>query len=665
MSIDDLIYQSKEISHLNFSEVKGPRIVLNMIVKNESRIIERCLRSAMPIIDAYCISDTGSTDNTVEIIQRIMSEAGKPGEVYQEPFQNFGYNRTHALIRAKKWGDYALLVDADMELRVEKEWSPALLTLDGYTIEQRSGTMNWSNTRFIRLSCGATCVGPTHEYYDFPSPCKTGHLRSVWIHDIGDGGAKADKFKRDIRLLSESLNKDPNNCRTHFYLAQSYKDCGETDKAIEHYKRRIELGGWNEEIFYSWLQMGHMWIRKNEPEKAVDAWFRGYNTLPSRSESLYEICKLWRERSLHAAAYAIYSIGSKIPYPQDCCLFIEKNVYDNLWYYEYSVLAWYLRLTIDHRLYMETAWKCTHKQNMLSNYKFYVQKLTRLAEVGVKSFNESVERMVAGRTQQFNSSTPSLLKFNNSYLMNIRYVSYAIRYDGSYDLRNNEDKITTIQKRVVLDKDFNEVKVEWLDGIEHPEDRYQGVEDVKLFYNGTLQYMGTVQDPDTKKLTIGLGNYTDGCLMTKCIPSPVGADVEKNWVDCGLNDGRLIYSWSPLRIGTIEQGALNFNQEVQMSPLFSDVRGSSCGVLLGADLWFLVHIVSYESPRVYYHMLVVLDAASFALRRHSVLFKFTDEPIEYSCGLLVEQERICIGYSTWDRTTQISVIPRHVIEKLF
>ena len=46
-----------------------PKLYLNMIVKNESRIIIRLLRSILPIIDGYCICDTGSTDNTIELIE--------------------------------------------------------------------------------------------------------------------------------------------------------------------------------------------------------------------------------------------------------------------------------------------------------------------------------------------------------------------------------------------------------------------------------------------------------------------------------------------------------------------------------------------------------------------------------------------------------------------
>ena len=65
-----------------------PFICLNMIVKNESRIICRLLNSALPIIDAYCICDTGSTDNTIELINSFFTERKIPGEVFVVPFRD-------------------------------------------------------------------------------------------------------------------------------------------------------------------------------------------------------------------------------------------------------------------------------------------------------------------------------------------------------------------------------------------------------------------------------------------------------------------------------------------------------------------------------------------------------------------------------------------------
>jgi len=221
--------------------VKGI-LCLNMIVKNESKIIERLLTSVVDIIDTYCISDTGSTDNTIDLIRTFMKKAGKPGEVFSEPFQNFGYNRSVALDRAANWGVYALLLDADMKL-VIKEFDRTKLTMPAYSLLQKNGGLEYYNTRIVKTGIGVRCVGPTHEYYDIPNGGQSGKLGSLLIEDIGDGGAKADKFERDIRLLSKSLELDPNNPRTHFYLGNSYRDTGKNVEAIQSYKRRVELGG--------------------------------------------------------------------------------------------------------------------------------------------------------------------------------------------------------------------------------------------------------------------------------------------------------------------------------------------------------------------------------------------------------------------------------------
>ncbi len=68
-----------------------------MIVKNESAIIIRLLESVIRYIDSYCICDTGSSDNTMELIQQFTSKHNITGVLYKESFRDFGYNRSHAL----------------------------------------------------------------------------------------------------------------------------------------------------------------------------------------------------------------------------------------------------------------------------------------------------------------------------------------------------------------------------------------------------------------------------------------------------------------------------------------------------------------------------------------------------------------------------------------
>ena len=96
-----------------------PTITLCMIVKDETHVIERCLRSVAPSIDRYDITDTGSTDGTPEKIKEIMDELGIPGEVYLSDWKGFGDHngkigsRTESLRNCDGKADYAWVIDAD------------------------------------------------------------------------------------------------------------------------------------------------------------------------------------------------------------------------------------------------------------------------------------------------------------------------------------------------------------------------------------------------------------------------------------------------------------------------------------------------------------------------------------------------------------------------
>jgi glycosyltransferase involved in cell wall biosynthesis len=124
------------------SEFKLPTICLNMIVKNESHIIEDSLNKLCNKIkfDYWVIVDTGSTDNTREIIENFFKSRNIPGELKYEEWQNFGYNRTVALNHAYNKTDLLLIFDADDELVGELPL-PSKITHDRYMV-----TFGKSNT---------------------------------------------------------------------------------------------------------------------------------------------------------------------------------------------------------------------------------------------------------------------------------------------------------------------------------------------------------------------------------------------------------------------------------------------------------------------------------------------------------------------------------------
>ena len=644
------------------------KLCLNMIVKNESRIIERLLESVLSIIDTYCICDTGSTDDTIEKIQSFMKKANKPGVVISEPFKNFGYNRTFALEKAKDWGEYALLLDADMKLVIEPTFSKDALTENGYSILQKNGNLEYMNIRLVKTGVGVRCLGPTHEYYDFPKGGSGNKLTTLWIDDIGDGGAKGDKFTRDARLLLEGIQEEPKNDRYHFYLANTYKNLGKFQDAIEYYKKRIQLGGWIEEIFYSCLETGNCYREIGDMPNAVFWWLEGFNRHPRRAESLYEVVKYYREVGKQQIAQVLCDVGIRIPFPKDDVLFIRNDVYNYLFEYEHSILSFYSGAKVDHYRYLELIGRNYNKQNVISNYKFYVKKLSNLGGIDT-DFCGTTEKMIGGRTDSFISSSPCILPQSEGYLMNIRYVNYKINPNGSYAFKHDDGKITTLQLVHWLNKDFTIYKTKWIDQVFNENLRYQGVEDVKVFSHcDELLFLGTVEHPTTGQISVGHGTYDlkKSMLLSTPYPSPKNSSCEKNWCYFHKKDGslKIVYAWMPLTIGEPGSDSITIQSTNSNVPaFFSNLRGSTNGCLVEDEVWFVCHLVEYSTPRNYYHCIVVLDADTLEYKRHSILFKFHSDCIEYCLGFVVEPKRFIFSYSRMDRTSAIMTLPRDVAEK--
>lgn len=649
-----------------------PFLCLNMIVKNESKIIRRLFDTVIPIIDSYCICDTGSTDNTIEIITNYFKEKKIPGEVFIIPFKDFGYNRTKSLERAEQWGKYALLLDADMLLEISPQFKKEDIVLDHYQVKQKNSSLDYYNTRIVRTDKGIKCVGVTHEYYDCPQGTVGGQMNTLEINDIGDGGAKSDKYERDIRLLTRGLLDDPKNVRYHFYLANSYRDYGsmtndrkQSKKAIKWYKKRIDMGGWDEELFMSCYEIGNIYNKLGKPDKAVYWWMEAYLYRRSRAESLYEIVKYYREKDARHAPLAAfyYELAAKIPYPKNDALFIRKAVYDHLLDYEYSILAYYMNWTIDHYKYLELLGKGNYG-NVISNYKFYVKRLSSLKPQKL-TFNEHAT--IVGHKDTFNPSSPSIIQFQDGYLMNQRYVNYFIEPNGNYTVN---EPITSFNRRITFDHDLNVIKKHDFDQLPKETGRYLGIEDVKIFkYGNDVLFIGTEQNLQTKKLSVSAGQYPlndeTHSLTSTIYPSPENANCEKNW--CYLehnNSVKIIYKWSPLTIGHFSDGLLELDTYDSSVPVFfQHLRGSTNGCVLGDEIWFMTHMVEYSAPRNYYHCIVILDRMTLKYKRHSILFKFEDTQIEYCLGLIVEDDKIICSYSKMDRESIVCVYDRPLIDQ--
>ena len=108
--------------------------------------------------------------------------------------------------------------------------------------------------------------------------------------------------------------------------------------------------------------------------------------------------------------------------------------------------------------------------------------------------------------------------------------------------------------------------------------------------------------------------------------------------------------------------AAQFVEERRMDvPVLRLARGSSHGVICGEEVWFLVHLVSYESPRRYYHAVVVMDRNVTQVRRVSHPFTLEGQPIEYCGDMSVKggdlKRKLCLHYSVRDQDSSRMEFP--------
>jgi glycosyltransferase involved in cell wall biosynthesis len=240
-----------------------------MIVKNESLIIGRMLSSLLGKIDMMSIVDTGSTDDTKSLIEAFGAKHKIPTIVHQSLFVDFGANRTECVVKAQHsfpTSTYILLSDADFIWEGNMP-SRHLLFEPAYQIEQYSATMRYWNIRLLRAEIDWECKLKTHEFW---RACKSqskfqgeittsARVHDLIIRDKEDGGCKADKLERDVRLLKQGLVEDKEDfllARGHFYLGQTLHGLKRYLESTTHYEMHLKHEVWDQERYYSMYQIG-------------------------------------------------------------------------------------------------------------------------------------------------------------------------------------------------------------------------------------------------------------------------------------------------------------------------------------------------------------------------------------------------------------------------
>ena len=211
-------------------------------------------------------------------------------------------------------------------------------------------------------------------------------------------------------------------------MANSYRDAGHLEKAIEYYKKRTELSGWYEEIWYSFYAIGGCYQKLGDMQSAIYYWMMASNVMPERIENLHKIIEYYRTTGKNELAYIFFRIADikrKKLYYHDF-LFLEKDVYDFRLDYEMSIIGYYCNhdsydLTkICMKLLEKSLLEEKYYNNVINNYKFYSPKLSIFSK-------NTGEFLLNNIPDDFQNSTPTIIKHNNDKIyVNVRIVNYKI-----------------------------------------------------------------------------------------------------------------------------------------------------------------------------------------------------------------------------------------------
>lgn len=318
------------ISAVVYSEPVKKTVCLNMIVKDESEVIERCLASVKHLIDYWVIIDTGSKDGTQEVVKNYLKDI--PGELLERPWVDFAHNRNEALKAAKNKADYLLFIDADETWQYADNFALPALDKDAYFVRVRQiGAVDFKRIGLVNVHLDWKWNGVLHEVPECPLAKTFGQLDGVLnvCNELKGARSKSpDTYLKDAAVLEKAIKKDPENSRYMFYLGQSYLAAEKYQLGLGAFEKRSAMVSEDvQETYMSLYNIGIAQEKLNNYDAAIKSYFKAYEFRPTRAEPLFRASVLYRKQDNLLLGYLLSKFALSIPTPtEDMC--VEYMTYD-------------------------------------------------------------------------------------------------------------------------------------------------------------------------------------------------------------------------------------------------------------------------------------------------------------------------------------------------
>ena len=223
---------------------------LIMIVKNSGEVLRECLIKNREYIDHWTICDTGSTDNTKEIILEELSKV--PGNLYSIDFEDFSQARNKSIELSSKTCKYSIILDDSyyimggdlLRQKLQKSKTKAFIIKIG-TLSNNVLTNYYFSTRIFKTSAGYKYKYRVHEFLQVKLKEMEDIIDDkIFIDDIETVEHKnrsVIRYKNDIRLLLLDLKEYPTEPRIIYYLAKTNYQIENLDDALLYFKKLQNL----------------------------------------------------------------------------------------------------------------------------------------------------------------------------------------------------------------------------------------------------------------------------------------------------------------------------------------------------------------------------------------------------------------------------------------
>lgn len=461
--------QNDVIFHIPKPENAKTNVCLVMCVRDEEPVIERCFSSIVNFFDSFVICDTGSKDNTVEIMKKFMKKHNKYGYILFKEWEDFGTNKSYVLKRAytdklSYENSFLCWLDADEtylnskgEYLTESDAKDFLNILNSHPetgifyLKTHFGNLKYWRWNICRNNQLYFWRLPVQEVFESTTP--TGHFyipdSQFYLLARKEGNSARNPARKfnDVKMLKKWCEDHPDCARGFFYYADALLSIGLQDKAKEAFIKRMNLSGYQEEIYISCLKIArHCTNDFAEKDKYLT---KAANDFPQRLEAFYELLMLHKDKNMFLAFEWATKAPESVP---DNSLFMEHDIIDWKFYLEASAVAWCLKeyswaYHWHMKLKQKNKWPETQNNLIQTNEMFILRDFINVLKtppkpkelptdlVKVTSTTTNNTFMASGPQSVRNNCIPSLIVIDNFFDNPDEVRSMAL--NSSYNLRGN------------------------------------------------------------------------------------------------------------------------------------------------------------------------------------------------------------------------------------